>query len=190
LKYANAWISSNSKSYSESGKLFPRNVFSEQRILPETRIDKFLFAIDQAMIDAVQANPRNPFILFGKWLIIVKREAADEIWHELSENIESGKLPYRAKISTARINSYLRDLARKKRRICLYTPNFLCRDDVRKARISLRRFGFRSRLYYRPDVLTILEAQSVQLSNFDRSIFKYLRERGVSKLVTKHRYSG
>jgi len=189
-KKANYWISLHSRSYSESGKLYPRDVFAEEAILPVTSVDKFLIRVDQAMINALDDNPRNPFIMFGKWLIKVKKGDADDVWRELSERIESGKLRYDAKISTARRNLSLRGLGKEKRLICLYTPNFLWRDDVRKARIALRRFGFSSRLYYRPDVLTVLEAKTVAGLDFDRSIFKYLRKHGVSNLETKHRYYG
>jgi hypothetical protein len=189
-KKANSWVSSNSRRYSESGKLYPRDVFSKKMILPVTSVDKFLFKIDNAMIEALKANPRNPFILFGKWLIPVKIQEADDVWHDLSENIQSGNVPYRAKISTARMNLSLGNLGRERRLICFYTPNFLWRDDVRKARIALRCFGFGSRLYYRPDILTVLEAQSVAWSDFDRGIFNHLRRHGVFKLQTKHRYYG
>jgi hypothetical protein len=178
------------KKYGESDKFYPRNVFSDPMKLPVSRLDRFLFEIDRATIDALKANPKNTHVLFGKWLIKVEKEGADVVWHDLSESIKSGKLPYRAKISTARENWYLRDLGKRKRQICLYTPNYLWRKDVRKARIALRRFGFHSRLYYRPDILTILEVQTVAWSDFDRSIFRFLRNHGIFGLETRHRYYG
>jgi hypothetical protein len=176
--------------YGNSDKFYPRNVFSDQMILPVSRPDRFLFEIDQATIDAWKSNRKNTHVLFGKWLINVKKEEADDVWHDLSESIKSGKLPYRAKISTGKENWYLRDIGKRIRQICLYTPNYLWRKDVRKARTALKRFGFHSRLYYRPDILTIFEVQTVTWSDFDRSIFRFLRKHGISRLETRHRYYG
>ena len=142
------------------------------------------------MIEALTAKPWNPYILSGKWLIKVNKKEADDVWNDLSANIESGKFHHRAKISTAKTNYFLRDVGKGKRLICFYTPNFLWRGDVRRARIELRRFGFRAKLHYRPDILTILETYSVASSPFERNIFRTLRKNGVSKLETRHRYYG
>lgn len=187
---ATAWVSLNIPVYKESGKLYSQDILSSRLIEPKTDVDKFLMAIDHAVIDAVIANPKNPFVLFGKWLIGVDREEVDDVWERLACNIESGRLPYRAKVSTARKNLTLRDTPKGKHLVCVYTPNYLWREDVRAARILLRKSGFHSRLYYRPDVITILELGSVAGTDFDRDIFAYLRKYGVKRPEINYRYYG
>jgi hypothetical protein len=189
-KAARARISTNLSAYKESGKLYPPNILSNTPNPPKTQVDKFAMAIDNAAIDAVIANLKNPFVLFGKWLIRVDRNEVDGVWKRFACDIESGKLPYRAKISTARKNLSLKDTPKGKHLICVYTPNYLWREDVRAARILLRKSGFHSRLYYRPDIITILELGSVAGTDFDRVIFRYLRNYGVKRPEISYRYYG
>jgi len=177
--------------YKNSGKTYSRSIFSDTIHIPLTKVDKFLAAIDYALIDAVIEDPRYPFVLFGKWLIRVDREKANETWHELTHRIETGGLPYTAKISTVRNNPSLRDtVSKRKHLICIYTPNYLWREDVRKARLLLKKSGFTSRLYYRPDIITIIESRSVAGTDFRRSIFNHLRRYDVKDLEVKYRYFG
>jgi len=190
LRSATAWGSSNIPVYKESGKFYSQDILSSRLIEPKTDVDKFLMAIDHAVIDAVIANPKNPFVLFGKWLIGVDREEVDDVWERLACDIESGRLPYRAKVSTARKNLTLRDTPKGKHLVCVYTPNYLWREDVRATRILLRKSGFHSRLYYRPDVITILELGSVAGTDFNRDIFAYLRKYGVKRPEINYRYYG
>jgi hypothetical protein len=189
-KLAAAWIPRNALAYKMSNKLCSRNIFSSRVDHPSTRVDRFLTAVDQATIDAVLADPTNPWILFGKWLIRAGENQVDNVWQRLTGAIESGRLPYAAKVSTARKNVSLKDTPRDQRLICVYTSNFLWREDVRRARLLLWKLGFKSRLYYRPDVLTILELGSVAGTDFTREIFTHLRRHGISKLIVKHRYFG
>lgn len=189
-KAAAAWVTPNASAYKKSGKLYSSDIFANRTIVPNTRIDKFLMAIDYAVIDAVTANPKNPFVLFGKWLIRVDREDVNDVWECLTCDIESGKLPYRAKVSTARRNLFLSDIPKGERLICVYTPNYLWREDVRAARILLRESGFQSKLFYRPDVITILELGSVADTEFDRVIFSYLRNYGIERPGIRNRYYG
>jgi len=180
----------NASTYKESGKFYSPNVFSDELYVPRTEVDKIRMAIDHSVIDAVSENPKNPFVLFGKWLIRVGREEVDDLWESLTCDIESGRLPYRAKISTARKNLDLGDTPKGKHLICIYTPNYLWREDVRAARILLRKSGVHPRLYYRPDVITILEPRSVAGTDFDRVIFRHLRKYGVKRPEISYRYYG
>lgn len=189
-KAASAWTSRRAYRYRESGKLSSLDISSRKTIEPKTGVDKFLLAIDHAVIDAVTANPKNPSVLFGKWLIRVDRGKVDGVWERLTQDIENGRLPYRGKVSTARRNSALRDTPKGKHLICVYTPNYLWREDVWAARVLLRKSGFDSKLYYRPDVITVLEAGSVVGTDFDRDIFRYLRKYGVKNPEVSYRYYG
>jgi len=189
-KAGRARISKNLPAYKESGKLYPLNILSNKPNTPKTQADKFLMAIDHAAIDAVTTNPKNPFVLFGKWLIQTNRNEVDGVWRRIACDIENGKLPYRAKVSTARKNLSLKDTPKGKHLICVYTPNYLWREDVRTARILLRKSGFHSRLFYRPDIITILELGSVAGTDFDRVIFKHLRKYGVKSPIINYRYYG
>jgi hypothetical protein len=178
------------RAYRGSGKLHPMNILAHGLIEPKTHIDKFLMAIDHAVMDAAIADPKNLSPFFGKWLIKVDRGEVDRVWKRLSYQIERGKIPYRAKVSTARKNPTLRDTPKGKHLICIYTPNYLWREDVRAARSFLREFGYHSKLYYRPDVITILETGSVSGTDFNRDIFQYLRKHGVKRPEIKYRYYG
>ena len=189
-KAATAWHSPNAQEYKMSGRLYSRYIFSEKLRIPRTKVDRFLLAVDHAVIDALRGNTRNREVLFGKWLIRVNEKQADAVWESLTQKIENGMIPYCGKISTARINTSLKDMPKNSRLICVYTPNFLWKEDVRKARRLLMESGFQSRLYYRPDLYTVLENGSVSGTDFRRSIFKHLRRYGVTRLVTRHRYFG
>lgn len=158
--------------------------------MPSTGIGRFLMGIDHGAIDAITKNPKNLKILAGKWMIYVDRKDADDVWKQLSHHIESGRLPCRAKISTARENAYLIDKPKSRHLICVYTPNFLWRENVRKVRLLLKDCGFRSKLYYRPDIITVLEMGHVNGTRFKPSIFTYLRKHRVRSLKIKHRYFG
>jgi hypothetical protein len=190
FRSAAAWTLQNIKAYKDSARIYPRNVFAEKTILPRTEVDTFLTAVDHAMIDIAISRRMNRMVLVGKWIIKVDKREADEVWETLERDIGSGTLPYRAKISTARRNPDLRDVRTDERQICIYTPNFLWRENVREVRRLLTESGFRSRLYYRPDVFTVLEFHQVAKTYFNRKIFSILRTYGVHRLKAKYRYFG
>lgn len=189
-KKAAAWIPRNALAYKRTGKLYSRNIFSEKMKNPRNKIDRFLVAVEHALIDSVLANPGNPQVLVGKWLIKIRKEQADRVWYNITQAIERGELRYYAKVSTSRKNTYLSDTSSNQRLVCVYTPNFLWREDVRKARVLLGKLGFRSRLYYKPDIFTVLEIETVTGTDFGREIFGYLRKYGVHRLKAKYRYFG
>ena len=193
-KAAAAWISSNSLAYKLSRKIYPRNIFLEKTVFPRTKFDRFLKAIDHAIIDAIITKPKDHMVLFGKWLINVSRREVDQIWESLTYDIEAGKVPYAAKISTRRGDpDLLLSLSPRPKGthlLCVYTPNFLWRADVREARLLLMKSGFQSKLYYKPDVFTILEIQRVAGTCIGRDVFTHLQRFGIRKLEFNHRYFG
>jgi hypothetical protein len=167
-KKADAWCSSHAMAYRRSGKIYSRDIFSDEAVVPTNDIDKFLMRVDHAAIDAVSTNPT---MLVGKWLIYVDRKDADQVWTDLSNDIKSGKLPYDAKISTARENPHSTDPAKLKHVVCVYTPNFLWRENVREVRLLLKSAGFQARLYYKPDIFTYLNMYRVYGSKINHRYF-------------------
>jgi len=146
------WFENNASNYLKSNKIYPRDIYSNDMITPQTEVEKILLKIDHEAIKFAKSQPPETYhILFGKWLIFIRRERIDEIWNMLSSEIESGRLPYDAKVATAKQNPPNRGEVHV---ICVYTPNFLFRDDVRNCRILLKKLGFESRLYYKPDIFT------------------------------------
>jgi len=147
------WFKKNAAEYAQSGKMFPRDIFADGMITPQYEPEITLHRIDLETIKAVnQLDPRSYHLLFGKWLIYVSRANVDNVWESLSSNIESGKLPYNAKVATAKVNPHATD--KEKHVICVYTPNYLFREDVRQCRVLLKQLGFEAKLYYKPDVFT------------------------------------
>lgn len=142
------------------------------------------------MIDAVTGDGNNPIILSGKWLIHVRKKDADDIWQSLTEDVESGKIPCLAKISTSRKNIYLRNVLESDHVICVYTPNFLWRDNVRDVRLVLKKSGYEDKLYYKPDILSILETKLTKGTFFPRNILSKLRRYGVTDVKINYRYFG
>ena len=154
IEFAVDWIKRESESYLRSGLIYPRDIYSEQMIKPETGIDRTLMEIDHKAIRVAKSDPfLNHFILHGKWLIFIPRSIVDEVWESLSNAIEAGDLPYKAKVATAKDSPLRKD---QNHVICVYTPNFLLRKDVRNCRDMLRRMGFQERLYYKPDIFTYM----------------------------------
>ncbi len=189
-KRATAWTRLHALAYKKSGLVYPRNIFSNKAKQPLTEVEKFLLKVDHAMISAVNTRKYDPMIMFGKWLIYVDRKDSDSTWEVITREIESGKLPYRAKISTAKENSYLKDKPRSKHMICVYTPNFLWRENVREVRRILNESGFMAKMYYKPDIFSVLEIGRTKETYFDRAILKHFTKLGLSELIVNHRYFG
>lgn len=99
-----------------------------------------------------QLNLQLTDLIGGKWLIYIPRTYIDDVWENLSSNIKSGKLPYIAKASTAKDNPNSTD--NNKHVICIYTPNYLFRDDVRQCRVILKNLEFKVKMYYKPNFFT------------------------------------
>ena len=146
------WFEDNSESYLRSGMIYPRDIYLEEMIKPKTNVDKLLMKIDHEAIKIARADLHSNYhLLYGKWLIYIPRNVVDEVWEKLLGAIESGKLPYEAKVATAKRSPLRRN---QEHVICIYTPNYLFREDVRHCRNILRNMGFQKRLYYKPDIFT------------------------------------
>jgi hypothetical protein len=153
IKFGVEWFEENAVEYAKSAKMFPRDIFADDLIEPQSEPEITLHAIDLETIKTVNQMGSNGYpLLSGKWLIYVSRSNVDEVWKSLSSNIETGKLPCNAKVSTTKSNP-LAD-QKEKHVICVYTPDYLFRDDVRQCRLLLKQLGFEARLYYKPDVFT------------------------------------
>lgn len=189
-KEAVAYCSSTALLYARSGKLYSRHIFSNRVYAPRTENEGYLRGIDYAAIHAFTRHKDDLTPLFGKWLVYVDEEIVDSVWNKFSRDIENGKLPYRAKISTRKENPFLPDKPKSKHLICIYTPNFLWRENLREVRLVLRDYGFREKLHYRPDIITILQMGSVEGSKFRDSIFSDLARYGVHDPKTDYRYFG
>jgi hypothetical protein len=189
-RQAKIWTRLNALHYRNSNLLYPRNIFFEESKTPLTELERFLLKVDHAMIDAVTVNKSDPMILFGKWLLFVDRKNSNATWSTIVDEITKRHLPYRAKISTAKKNTYLTDKPKSKHMICIYTPNYLWRENVREVRFLLKEIGFRTRLYYKPDIFSVLEAGSTRGTHFNRALLKRFKDLGLAELKVHHRYFG
>jgi hypothetical protein len=156
------WLDKEAEKYVQSGKIYPRNINKEELIVPTREPELTLRRIDIEVISS--GLPPS-----GKWLIYLQRNEVDEIWKILSSAIRNGKLPYKAKVSTAKPNpnSTSRDL----HVVCVYTPNYLFREDVRNCRRILSEIGFEDRLYYKPDIMTFKNMYRVKSSRINHRYF-------------------
>ncbi len=105
-------------------------------------------------------------LLSGKWQIYVERENVDEIWRKVKRLCEEKKI-WQVKVSTAGSG--------KSPVIIVYTKNYFDEKDVMAARRELRNIGIEERLYYKPDIYTMLGIYSDNKSLFGISkISKYV----------------
>lgn len=145
------WFTEKADGYKQSGKMYPRDIYREDLIEPNSETELTLHRIDIETINRVRRDGKKVWLLNGKWLIFVSREQIDNTWDTLSSIIESGDLPYLAKASTIKESSYA---SSDDHVICVYTPNYLYRPDVRDCRDKLKELGFEDTLYYKPDIFT------------------------------------
>jgi hypothetical protein len=89
----------------------------------------------------------------GKWLIFVDPEDVDEIWSNVKEAIEEGRLGSSAKVSTAKPNRLAGES--KQKVICVYTYDWMDEVDVRKIREELRKIGITNKIPYKADEDTL-----------------------------------
>jgi hypothetical protein len=154
------WLRKEAEKYVQSGKIYPRDINKEELVVPTTEPELTLREIDIKAIDTLPS---------GKWLIYLQRNEVDETWKILSSAIISGKLPYKAKVSTAKPNPNSTD--RNSHVICVYTPNYLFREDVRNCRRILFEMGFKNMLYYKPDIMTLENMYRVTGSRINHRYF-------------------
>ena len=84
----------------------------------------------------------------GKWCIFRSAQDVDAMWQRIENACTSQQLDV-AKVSTHKTSQY-----RDSHVICVYTPDFEDKDDVRRVREILRELGCIEELGYKRDVDT------------------------------------
>ncbi len=85
----------------------------------------------------------------GKWLVFVKKERLDDLWAQIKQAAEEGRLGDAAKTSTARTNANAKDSAAGV--ICVYTYDWTDEADVKRIREELRALGVTWKIPYKSD---------------------------------------
>lgn len=174
------WFVLHADAYADSGSIYPRDIYTEELIIPRYEPELTLKTLDlEALKQAKEfikvIHLSNTEMMFfttfcGKWLIYERRGRIDEVWSNLTSAIESGRLPYDAKVSTAKDNVLSSD--KDLHVVCVYTPNYLFREDVRNCRKLLSELGYGDRLYYKPDVMTTSGMYRVTGSRINHRYFE------------------
>lgn len=159
------WVSEKAQAYADSNAIYPRDINKDELEVPVSEPELTLRKIDLEAVNSAKSHAEasrshsNGFdelqiilALSGKWLIYTQRNKVDHAWQTLSSAIRTGELPYSAKVSTAKDNSNSDD--KNLHVACVYTSNYLFREDVRNCRGILSEMGFKDRLYYKPDIMT------------------------------------
>lgn len=88
----------------------------------------------------------------GKWLVFRRREEIDEVWAQIREATNNGKLGSAAKVST----EFHRQQGGKPDDMrCVYTRDFRERNDVDMVLKGLREFGIKGKLHDKTDQATL-----------------------------------
>jgi hypothetical protein len=98
--------------------------------------------------EPAEGSMRRP----GKWMIFVSRSRVDALWESIRRAVETGRLGYSAKVSTALPNPQSPDP--KKHVICVYTHDQEDAADVRRVRNVLRGIGVTWKIPYKSDAAT------------------------------------
>ncbi|WP_051690500.1 putative phosphothreonine lyase domain-containg protein [Acidithiobacillus thiooxidans] len=85
----------------------------------------------------------------GKWLVFVPLLQVDQVWEQIKQALENGRLGRSAKVSTARPNPNAFNPETKV--ICVYTYDWTDKEDVMNIREELRRLGVTSKIAYKTD---------------------------------------
>ncbi len=125
--------------YINSDMVYTRDIYEDSAKRLTSPVEKKMKMLD---IDAIQKGS-----LVGKWLIFEDRRYIDEVWSRIATAVEQGRLGIAAKVSTLK-------QGKQEHVICVYTYNFLDRDDVRRIRNIIRELGIIQRIYYKPDHYT------------------------------------
>ena len=96
----------------------------------------------------------------GKWLVFVDVNNIDEVWQQIKNATENGKLGGSAKVATAKQNPNATNLDTKV--ICVYTYDWTDEQDVRRVREELRTLGILKKIPYKTDEDTIIGKYSVK----------------------------
>lgn len=102
-------------------------------------------------IRAENPHAKAPVLYTGKWLLYVPVSELDNVWAQIREATENGRLGTSAKTATMVENPNARS---RYKVMCVYTHD--CRDleDVTRVLRELRSMGFNGRLYYKEDLAT------------------------------------
>jgi hypothetical protein len=89
----------------------------------------------------------------GKWLIFVDVRNIDEVWEKIKIATENGLLGEESKVATAKENPNANDSNKKV--ICVYTYDYMDKEDVMRIREALRNIGIKNKIPYKIDNATI-----------------------------------
>ena len=134
---------------------------SKQRMVLIDRNTGKPLEMNETLIDEIAEKMG---LLSGKWLIFIQREYADELWNKIEKIANEGKI-WCAKISTL-VHPWA---SRGKHVVCVYTKNYLDKQDVMMVRKILKKIGVKSRLSYKPDIYTLLGIYSDNKESFNLS---------------------
>lgn len=134
---------------------------SKQRMVLVDRKTGKPLGMTETLIDEIAEKMG---VLSGKWLVFIQREYADELWDKIERLASDGKI-WSAKISTS-IHPWS---SRGKHVVCVYTKNYLDKQDVMRVRKILKEIGVEARLSYKPDIYTLLGIYSDNRQTFNLS---------------------
>lgn len=103
-------------------------------------------------------------ILSGKWLIYKKTTQIDNLWKDISINCIKGFLGPSVKVSP-------KDNYNKQHVICVFTKNYLDKENVYKIRDNLKNIGVINKISYKPDIFTYFEIYRNNKWNIKSSIY-------------------
>ena len=90
----------------------------------------------------------KPNVNSGKWLVFVHIDEVDELWDEIKQATESGKLGHASKVATAMPKGAYDE---SKKVICVYTYDWTDEIDAFRVRQALRELGVTSPCSYKSD---------------------------------------
>lgn len=90
-------------------------------------------------------------IAAGKWLLYRAPEAIDDLWPQLKESVQAGRLGISMKASTP-----VTGVQEAAGLICVYTKDWRDIADIRRVVAGLRALGITDRLYYKADAQTLI----------------------------------
>jgi hypothetical protein len=112
----------------------------------------------------------------GKWLVFVDISELDETWQIIKKATKEGILGIGAKASTAKKNENAS--SHNEKVICVYTYNWLDKEDVFRVEKMLRSIGINQTLFYKADSDT---EKGKYKNQGDKNISKYISQ-GTIKL--------
>jgi len=102
----------------------------------------------------VEDISRKYNVLCGKWMLFPGTNEVDQMWNKIGKAIQTYTLScHGAKVSPRNNNN-------DTHLICVYTSNYLNKEDVMLVREELRKMGFSRPLPYKADIYTHLNIYS------------------------------